>query len=68
MCVQDAASGSSIWNCDGEIVNEAAISVKVHRQLVPVFARYTRHTRRLALCSSDVDLNSKYHIEFGSGS
>lgn len=35
----DEASGSSIWNCDGEIVNEAAITVKVHRRLVPVFAR-----------------------------
>lgn len=35
----DEAGGSSVWNCDGEIVNEAAITVKVHRQLVPVFAR-----------------------------
>lgn len=28
---------SSVWNCDGEVINEAAIHVKVHCQLVTVF-------------------------------
>ncbi|RWS29322.1 ceramide kinase-like protein [Leptotrombidium deliense] len=30
-------SKASVWNCDGEIINEAAIHVKVHCQLVTVF-------------------------------
>ena len=29
---------SSVWNCDGEVINEAAIHVKVHCQLVTMFA------------------------------
>lgn len=29
----------SIWNCDGEILEDPEIFVKAHRQLVPVFAR-----------------------------
>lgn len=28
---------SSVWNCDGEVISEAAIHVKVHCQLVTVF-------------------------------
>ncbi|XP_054164301.1 ceramide kinase-like [Oppia nitens] len=29
---------ASVWNCDGEVVDEAAIHVKVHCQLISVFA------------------------------
>ena len=29
----------SVWNCDGEILNCPQIHVKVHCQLLPVFAR-----------------------------
>ena len=32
------ALSSSVWNCDGEILNEAAIHVKLHCQIVNIFA------------------------------
>lgn len=32
-------SCSSCWNCDGEILPHAAIQVRVHRQLIRLFAR-----------------------------
>jgi ceramide kinase len=31
-------SSASVWNCDGEVINEAAIHVKVHCQLITLFA------------------------------
>ena len=30
---------TSVWNCDGEVLNSPAIYVKVHCQTLPVFAR-----------------------------
>ncbi|XP_015786759.1 ceramide kinase [Tetranychus urticae] len=30
-------SNASVWNCDGEIINEPALHVKVHCQLLPIF-------------------------------
>ena len=32
-------SENSVWNCDGEVLEDPEISVRVHRKLVPVFAR-----------------------------
>lgn len=29
---------SSVWNCDGEIVNDPAIHVKIHCQLIELYA------------------------------
>jgi len=29
----------SVWNCDGEVLNDSKIRVKVHCQVLPVFAR-----------------------------
>lgn len=36
---QDKNSENSVWNCDGEILEDPEISVRVHRKLLPVFAR-----------------------------
>jgi len=36
---QAGGKESSIWNCDGEILEDPEIFVRAHRQLVPVFAR-----------------------------
>ena len=30
---------TSVWNCDGEVLSHAEIYVKVHCQILPVFAR-----------------------------
>jgi ceramide kinase len=30
---------SSVWNCDGEVLDDSRIRVKVHCQVLPVFAR-----------------------------
>ncbi|XP_074593043.1 ceramide kinase [Brevipalpus obovatus] len=30
-------SDASVWNCDGEVISEPALHVKVHCQLVPLF-------------------------------
>lgn len=35
----EPAGRSSVWNCDGEILEEPSIAVRVHQQAVPVFAR-----------------------------
>lgn len=32
------SSKPSVWNCDGEVVNDAGIHVKIHCQLVSLFA------------------------------
>ena len=37
--VPDTKAKSSVWNCDGEIVHCSEVNVKVHCQLLPVFAR-----------------------------
>ena len=29
----------SVWNCDGEILHDSKVRVKVHCQILPVFAR-----------------------------
>lgn len=29
---------SSVWNVDGEVINEAAVHVKIHCQLITLFA------------------------------
>lgn len=36
---QEIPGRSSVWNCDGEILEQPSLNVRVHRQLVPVFAR-----------------------------
>lgn len=36
---QEIPGRSSVWNCDGEILEQPSLHVRVHRQLVPVFAR-----------------------------
>lgn len=37
---QDSSSrNNSVWNCDGEIISESTIGVKVHCQLINLFAR-----------------------------
>lgn len=33
------SSKSSVWSCDGEILDSPEICVKVHKQLIPIFAR-----------------------------
>lgn len=33
-----SALSSSVWNCDGEVLSEAAIQAKVHCQLVTIYA------------------------------
>ena len=35
----DDVSSKSVWNCDGEILPDPKIRVKVHCQILPVFAR-----------------------------
>ena len=30
---------TSVWNCDGEVLSTPEIHVKVHCQILPVFAR-----------------------------
>lgn len=30
---------SSVWNCDGEVLEEPALDVRAHRQVVRLFAR-----------------------------
>ena len=30
---------TSVWNCDGEVLSHSEIYVKVHCQILPVFAR-----------------------------
>ena len=37
--VPDLAAKSSVWNCDGEVLDCTEVSVKVHGRLLPVFAR-----------------------------
>ena len=37
--VPDLAAKSSVWNCDGEVLNCTEVNVKVHGRLLPVFAR-----------------------------
>ena len=34
---------TSVWNCDGEVLNTPEIHVKVHCQALPVFARGPDH-------------------------
>ena len=29
----------SVWNCDGEVLPNPGIAIKVHQQILPVFAR-----------------------------
>ena len=35
----DMNAKTSVWNCDGEILDCPKINVKVHCQMLPVFAR-----------------------------
>ena len=35
----DEGSKTSVWNCDGEMLTNAAIRARVHCQILPVFAR-----------------------------
>jgi ceramide kinase len=37
--VQGRNKKTSVWNCDGEILPNPKIIVKVHCQVLPVFAR-----------------------------
>ncbi|XP_014212641.1 ceramide kinase [Copidosoma floridanum] len=32
-------SASSVWNCDGEVINASSVTIRVHRQLLRVFSR-----------------------------
>ena len=34
-----SSAKTSVWNCDGEILDCPKINVKVHCQMLPVFAR-----------------------------
>merc|ERR1719412_1604481 len=36
---KNSRSSTSVWSCDGEILDSPAITVKVHQQLIPIFAR-----------------------------
>ncbi|XP_076335169.1 ceramide kinase-like isoform X1 [Tachypleus tridentatus] len=36
--IQENESKKSVWNCDGEILSEPAIQVKVHQQLINLYA------------------------------
>ncbi|XP_035676887.1 ceramide kinase-like [Branchiostoma floridae] len=37
---------NSVWNCDGEIIDQPAIDVKVHCQLIKLFARGIEETKQ----------------------
>ncbi|KAG8554691.1 hypothetical protein GDO81_003865 [Engystomops pustulosus] len=45
-CPCGRTSETSIWNCDGEILNCAELSVRVHHQLIQLFARGIEDTSR----------------------
>ncbi|KAG8183096.1 hypothetical protein JTE90_010919 [Oedothorax gibbosus] len=42
---------TSIWNCDGEMINEPAIAAKVHCQLINVFGRGYENRKTKSLWS-----------------
>ncbi|XP_028398134.1 ceramide kinase-like [Dendronephthya gigantea] len=44
-------SRHSVWNVDGEIIDEPAIHVRVHRQLVTLFAYGIEECEKMATCS-----------------
>jgi len=35
----ESNSKKSVWNCDGEVLEDSEIRVKVHCQILPVFGR-----------------------------
>lgn len=39
VCPCGSSSATSTWNCDGEILNCAQLNVRVHHQLIQLFAR-----------------------------
>ncbi|KAI2797144.1 hypothetical protein BLOT_011121 [Blomia tropicalis] len=65
--------GSSVWNCDGEVTKEAAIHVKVHCQLIQMFATgfdvdrllFGRATKILVIHVTGIDKNLYFMISFG---
>jgi diacylglycerol kinase family enzyme len=54
---KDNKSSTSVWSCDGEILEAPAIAVKVHQQLIPVFARGVY--RKNQLCQKSTKPNSE---------
>jgi len=55
---QEIPGRSSVWNCDGEILEQPSLHVRVHRQLVPVFARGVYNKKLSTKMSKEVDLFS----------